>query len=196
MTIYAKVNADSSAMMNYIKNTYGYDTAQYGLAGFTDTAYISIGSRHVDLHATPNGYTPQNNETDFTVPLYFYLGKTLGVQSISVDVEVAKTTVKASKYSNSVYSNNTLEWEIYDGGGLHDIDGDYMTDTGMGVEAYYAMESNNVTEAFDASLRFTGAIRYYYTVVELEMGGLGDIYNYHIKSNTASLPETVRILPN
>lgn len=71
-----------------------------------------------------------------------------------------------------------------------------MTDTGMGVEAYYAMESNNVTEAFDASLRFIGAIRYYYTVVELEMGGLGDIYNYHIKSNTASLPETVRILPN
>ena len=39
-----------------------------------------------------------------------------------------------------------------------------MTDTGMGVEAYYAMESNNVTEAFDASLRFTGAIRYYYNV--------------------------------
>lgn len=137
MTVAAKVNSDKDNAVSYINTSLGYPASKYTVVAYPDTAYISIQGNHSNFHAASGSITPDNNETRVSLPIYFYAGEFLGIQSVSLSLVTSKTSVTTSPYgSNSPHDDNKVSWEIYRQGGFN-ADGSYEDKTGIGVKASY-----------------------------------------------------------
>ena len=159
MSVYAKLNTSSASVLNYIKNHLRFDTA---ILVYPEQFSISICGNHNDFHAVTNSYTPQNNSTSAPLNIPFYLGSTLGVQWITLNITMTSTTVTPSRYSSdSPHPNNRLTWDIYKRNGWSptEMDGNYTTSKGMTAAASYTYEGN-VNSVLARSLTSTGTICY------------------------------------
>lgn len=190
MSVYVKANTNSNEVKEYIKNDLGFGS--YTVMAYPDTFNISICGNHNDFHAVTNSYTPQNNSTSATISIPVYGGSVIGVQFISFDITMSKTTVTPSKYtSSSQHPNNKLSWSIYKRNGWNPgtFDGDYTTETGMTVSSTYTYEGN-VTSNLSRNMTSTGSIRYEYWIMIM-----GNLSSYHVSTSTMSKTTYVTICP-
>lgn len=194
MTVAAKVNSDKDNAVSYINTSLGYPASKYTVVAYPDTAYISIQGNHSNFHAASGSITPDNNETRVSLPIYFYAGEFLGIQSVSLSLVTSKTSVTTSPYgSNSPHDDNKVSWEVYRQGGFN-ADGSYEDKTGIGVKASYQFEGT-VQNSMYTSLTTTGKLRYTYVVEEKSSSGNTDAFVYHFTTASKSLYTDVEILP-
>lgn len=163
--VHAKVNTNSSGVLNYLRQDLGYnnvDVAGYALSVRPNRFEITVAGQHEYFNITPNSYVPQNSMTTIPMIIPFYIEQ-YGYNSISVKVMTSKTTVTTAKYNKNDPEDNVIDWDMSKVGGWEstEFDGDYNTNTGMSVKIGYTILGNiqkNMSEIISA----TTHIRYEY----------------------------------
>lgn len=164
--VHAKVNTDSSGVLNYLQQELGYNDvnlAGYALSAQPNRFEISVAGEHEYFANIPNSFVPQNSVTSFPIMIPFYAGSVLGFQTITVNCVTSKTTVTTEKYNSASQADNVINWDMSKVGGWEstEFDGDYTTNTGMSVNVGYSIHGNiqnNMSEVISATTR----IRYEY----------------------------------
>lgn len=163
--VHAKVNTNSSGVLNYLRQDLGYnnvDVAGYALSVRPNRFEITVTGQHEYFKIMPKSYTPQDSETIFTVPIPFYT-KISGFQIVDANFVTSKTSATPRKYNLASNYDNVIDWDMSKVGGWEsaEFDGDYNTNTGMSVMIEYGIFGdiqNNMSEFVSA----TTCIRYEY----------------------------------
>ena len=138
-----KVNTNTTNMNNYLIYNQGITSATIVRPYQVD---VDVYGSEAAWNVPPGAYEPANSSTSYTIPLYFYAGTYLGIQS--VNVTISTTTTTAQRLHNSSSTNyGKIAWTIRktDGFTPSKSDGTYSSNNGF---------------PFDVDLRYNGSVSY------------------------------------
>lgn len=162
--VHAKVNTNSSGVLNYLRQDLGYnnvDVAGYALSACPNRFEITVAGQHENFTILPKSYTPQPSETNLTIPIPYYTQS--GVKTINANFVTSKTSAIPRKYNSASKLDNIIDWDMSKVGGWEstEFDGDYNTDTGMSVMIGYGI-FGDIQNNMSAFVSATTRIRYEY----------------------------------
>ncbi|MBQ3384831.1 MAG: hypothetical protein IJG59_06415 [Erysipelotrichaceae bacterium] len=157
-----KINTNTGNVNSYLVNNAGVSSATMV---YTYQVETTVYGSEADWDIPPGGYEPVNSSTSYTIPLFFYAGELLGIQS--VDVTISTTSTSAQRYHNSSANNyGKITWIICKTTGFNSSisDGTYNSNKGFPFNVDFRYNGNvsyNTLTYISSKAKITYKYKYY-----------------------------------
>ena len=190
-TIFAKVNSDNSAVVDYIKDN--YNVALNTAIALPDKFNIRVAAQHGQVSCVTGSYYPEPEKTTQTIDIPYLDPTSMSIGFFPITLTLSETTVTRSVYMNSPLPN-IVDWEMYKSGGFYNTDGDAESDdSGIAAYADFKAATSSANE-IDFSVNCRGSIRYWCQY--LPNASATQMVSFHLTTGTTSKTTTMTLVPD
>jgi hypothetical protein len=181
-----KVNTNTSNVNTYLCNSLGVTATMVSIYQVETVVY----GNESDWNIPSGSFEPVNSSTSFTMPLYFWAGNALGIQSINVTVDTTTTSVQRTHYSSTV-NFGKITWILKKTLGFpaNSYDGSYSSNKGFPFAVdlrFHGNVSNNISTTVNCKSKITYKYKYYWD---------GDIISGSISTSYCSKTTHITVEP-